>query len=418
MDNDFSNEELTALTQAELDAVIVKHEAFKNGKSSGAHAMLQHCDLSGLSMKGKNLSNTDFTGSVLVDTNFERADLECAVFYACDLRNANFTESNMIRADLRGACLRGAIMAGANMEEADLREGSYAKYDPEKGLTFTSDSEVWKEGTGGVDMRGANLSSVKLAGTIAINSNFEDANLTKSTIVRGNLSGANLKGANLSGADLSKCELENVNLQDANLVGVKMDFSNLKNVNMEGTLTDKAMGATLDKHEVPLEELLELHQDWIKTQGSQGEKLDLSHYDLRDGPSFVGANLTMLVAEHAIWYSRDLTRVSLQAAMLRHGDFRQCNFKFADLRGTNFGQSKMIGAKFIEAHLEPLMFEGGRSLITSFIGANLRYADFTGADLRFTNFTGADLTAAIFTGANLKETTFKDAILTDAKIKQ
>lgn len=64
-------------------------------------------------------------------------------------------------------------MAGANLAEADLREGSYATYDPDKGLTFTSDSEAWQEGTGGVDMRGANLGSVKLSGAIAINSNLK-----------------------------------------------------------------------------------------------------------------------------------------------------------------------------------------------------------------------------------------------------
>ncbi|MGE0109516.1 MAG: pentapeptide repeat-containing protein [Bdellovibrionales bacterium] len=418
MSDDDNDQELTTLTQEELDKVISRHESFKDGRSSGVRAILQHYNLTGLSFKNRNLSGADLTGSVLLDANFEHAELECTVFYACDLRNANFTESNLSRADLRGACMRGAIMAGANMEEADLREGSYAKYDPDKGLTFTSDSKVWKEGTGGADMRGANLASVKLAGTIAINSNFEDANLTKSTIVRGNLSGANLKGADLSHADLSQCELENVNLEGANLVGVKMDFSNLKDVNLEGVLTDRAMGETLDSQKVPLEELLEMHQVWIKTHGGQGAKLDLSRYDLRSGPSLVGANLTMLIAEHAIWYGRDLSRVSLQAALVRQGDFRQCIFRNADLRGSNFSKSNMVNAKFFNARLEPLMFEGGRSLKTSFKDANLRYANFSGADLRYVDFTGADLTAAILTDAHVKETIFDKAILTDAKMPQ
>ncbi|HBM90493.1 MAG TPA: pentapeptide repeat-containing protein [Rhodospirillaceae bacterium] len=414
--NNENTEALTSLTQAELDNIISKHEAFKAARSNGARAILQHYDLSGLSFEGKDMSNADFTGSMMVETNFTKTKLDCAVLYACDLRKADFSKSSLVRADLRGACLRGAIMANANMSEADLREGSYATYDPEKGLTFTSDSDVWKEGTGGVDMRGANLSSVKLAGTIAINSNFEDANMSKSTIVRGNLSGANLKGANLSGADLSQCELKNVNLKGANLVGVKMDFSNLENVDMEGALTDKPTGQTLDSHELSLEELLEKHHIWIKTHGAKGKNLDLSDHDLRETPPLVGANLTMLVAARSIWYGRDLSRISLQAAMLGESDFRQCLFVGADLRGTNFSKSNMTGANFSRAHLEPLFFEGGRELKTSFVGANLRYADFSGASVKNVNFTGADLSAANFVGANIQGAVFTNAKMEDTKM--
>lgn len=410
------NEGLTLISQAELDEVIVRHEAFKNGRANGSRAVLQHYDLTGLSFKEKDMSNADFTGSVLVETNFEKTKLDYAVFYACDLRKANFQNASLVRVDLRGACLRGAVMAGANLMEADLREGSYATYDPEKGLTFTSDSEVWKEGTGGVDMRGANLGSVKLSGAIAINSNFEDANLSKSTIIRGNLSGANLAGANLAGADLSQCELQNVNLRGANLTGTMMDFSNLVDVDMSGALTDKAAGHTLDKLPLSLEEMINQHQLWLKTQGGEGIKLDLSDHDLRNAPSLIGANLTMLVAERTIWYGRDLSQINLQAANVRNGDFRHCNFTNADLRGTNFGKGTLVGAKFYKARLEPLFFEGGRSLKTSFAGANLRYSDFTNAVLRDVDFTGADLTAANFIGSDTTGANFSKAIMQDTKI--
>ncbi len=407
---------LNLISQAELDEIIARHEAFKSARANGSRAVLQHYDLSGLSFKGKDMSNADFTGSVMVETSFEKTNLDYAVFYACDLRKANFSNASLVRADLRGACMRGAVMSGANLTEADLREGSYATYDPEKGLTFTSDSEVWKEGTGGVDMRGANLGSVKLSGAIAINSNFEDANLSKSTIIRGNLEGANLAGANLAGADLSQCELKDVCLKGANLTGTLMDFSNLQNVDMTGALTDKAAGHTLDKLPLSLEEMIAQHQLWLKTQGAEGTKLDLSDHDLRNAPSLVGANLTMLVAERAIWYGRDLSQINLQASVVRHGDFRQCNFTNGDLRGTNFGKCAMVGAKFFKARLEPLFFEGNRSLRTSFAGANLRYADFTNAVLRDVDFTGADLTAANFIGSDTTGSNFSKAIMTDTKI--
>lgn len=417
-DNNNKSDDLVVIDQAQLDEIIAKHVAYKLGKPNGVRAILQHYDLSGLSFNKSDMSNADFTGSVMVETNMEDCRLDYSVFYACDLRKTNFMNASLLRADLRGACLRGAVMAGANLSEADLREGSYATFDPDKGLTFTSDSDVWKQGTGGVDMRGANLGSVKLSGAVAINSNFEDANLSKSQIIRGNLSGANLAGANLAGADLSQCELKNVNLRGANLTGALMDFSNLQNVDLAGALTDKPMGATIHDFDEPIEELLRLHHVWLKSQGEEGRRLDLSDHDLRGTNQLNTANLTMLLAERSVWYGLDLSHASLQAATLKSSDFRQCTFNGSDLRGTNFTKCSMVGAKFLRTRLEPLFFEGGRMLKTSFIGANLRYSDFTNAVLRDADFTGADLSFANFIGADITGANFGKAIMQDTKIRR
>ena len=411
-------DELVVITQKQLDDVIAKHEAFKGGKANGARAVLLHHDLSGLNFGKHDLSNADFSGSLLVEANFEGTKLECTVFYACDLRKANFRNANMIRTDLRGACLRGAVMAGANLSEADLREGAYATFDPDKGLTFASDSAEWKKGTGGVDLRGANLGSVKLSGAIATNSNFEDANLSKSVFIKGNLTGANLAGANLEGADLSQCEMKDVSLRGANLTGVLMDFSNLDNVDLSGALTDQPTGHTLSERDLPLDKLIALHQLWLKTKGDDGEKLDLTDYDLRNAPSMAGANLTMLVAERAVWYGLDLCQINLQAATLRSSDFRQSNLSSSDLRGSNFNKCNMVSAKFVKARLEPLFFDGNRLLKTSFAEANLRYSDFTNAVLRDADFSGADLSFANFTGADTTGADFSRAIMKDTIIRR
>ena len=58
------------------------------------------------------------------------------------------------RADLAGAQLSRVDFGGADLTDADLREGSFASYDPKKGLSFSGDSAVWKDGLGGVDLRG------------------------------------------------------------------------------------------------------------------------------------------------------------------------------------------------------------------------------------------------------------------------
>jgi uncharacterized protein YjbI with pentapeptide repeats len=409
---------LTTIDQIELDKIIAKHEAFRAGRSNGVRATLAHYELSHLSFRGRDLSHGDFTGSVMCEADLENATLDFCLLYACDLRKANFRNASLVRADLRGSCLRGAVMTGADLTSADLREGTFATYDPEKGLSYISDGEAWSGGTGGVDLRGANLGSVKLSGAVAMNSNFEDANLSKSIIIRGNLSGANLTGANLAGADLSQCEIRDVSLKGANLAGTLIDFSNLVNVDMSGALTDKPVGMTTDDMRKPLDEIIRSHQLWLKTQGAEGQKLDLSGYDMRNAPPLMGADMTMLTAENSIWYGLDLSRINLQASHLNGSDFRNVNFAGADLRGSHFQNGNLVGAKFLKARMEPLMLDSKRHLKTSFSSANLRYVDFSQANLREVDFTNTDLSFANFTDSVITGADFTGAKLHQARIKK
>ena len=409
-------QELVKLDQPVLNAIIAKHELFRQGRAGGARAKMAHHDLSKLSFKGRDLAHADFTGSLLVEANFEGAKLDYAQFFASDLRQANFSGASLVRADMRGDCLRGAIMTSADLTDADLREGSFASYDPEKGLSFASDNAAWKAGTGGVDLRGATLSSAKLSGAIAINSNFEDANLSKATFVRGDLSGANLAGANLAGADLSSCELKNVNLRGAVLAGAMMDFSNLENVDMTGALTDQPMGKTL--HDLPLtfEEMVKLHQLWLRTKGVEGKRLDLNGFDMRKAASLARSDLTMITAEKSVWFEQDFSQSNLQFAQFKDADMRDCNFTGTDMRGSNFTGARLVGAKLTGARLEPLLIESKGALRTCFVGAILRYTIFTGANLRDVDFSNADLSYADFTGADTTDTNFTGATLEKAKI--
>ena len=406
---------LTKLSQPELNKIFDRHELFRNGRAGGARANFTHHDLTRLSLRERDLSHADFTHAVLYETDLARTKLDYCLFFAADLRRANFREASLVRADLRGACMRGASMTGADLTDADLREGSFASYDPKKGLSFSSDSPVWKEGSGNVDMRGATLLSAKLSGAVAVNSNFEDANLSKATFIRGDLSGANLAGANLAGADLSNCVLKNVNMRGANLAGLLIDFSKCVNVDTTGALTDKPAGKLLAELDKPLEQLIKLHKIWLDSKGDKGQRLDLSGFDMRKAPPFGKADLTMFYAEQTVWYAQDLSRMNMPASRFKHSDLRSCNFEGADLRGGNFVKANIAGSKLRHAKFEPLMIDSNRVLKTDFSGANLRYSDFSGAALRDANFTGADLSFADFAGADLEGANFAEAILDDAK---
>src|SRR6201996_7746157 len=117
------------LTQKDVAAAVARHEMLYSGRLGGARATFAFCDLSGLDLSGRNLSDADFTGAVLEETNFYGARLEAASFFGADLRRANLSNASMRRADLRGASLRGANLIGTDLYEADFREGTIAEKD-------------------------------------------------------------------------------------------------------------------------------------------------------------------------------------------------------------------------------------------------------------------------------------------------
>jgi uncharacterized protein YjbI with pentapeptide repeats len=94
---------LTKLTQKEVSAAADRHEMLYSGRLGGARASFTYCDLSGLDLAGRNLSDADFTGAVLEETNLAGARLDAASFFGADLRRARQLEANMHSADLRGS---------------------------------------------------------------------------------------------------------------------------------------------------------------------------------------------------------------------------------------------------------------------------------------------------------------------------
>jgi uncharacterized protein YjbI with pentapeptide repeats len=408
-------EPLDQLDQSTLDTIIAKHKLFQQGRAGGLRAQVTHRDLSHLVLRECDLSHADFTGSTFFESDLAYAKLDYCQFYACDMRRANMRGASLVRADLRGARLRGASLTGANLSDADLRAGSFATYDSKSGVHFTNRGTAWIENSGVVDLRGVSLASANLSGVVATNSNFEDADLQKATFIHGDLSGANLSGANLSGADLSLCVMKNVILRSAVLIGTVVDPTNLINADMTGALTDKPAGKTLDQLPLSLEEMLKTHKRWLNTRGSQGQRLDLSGFDLRTILPLTKEDLTMIISEHAIWYGQNLSYADIQAAQFRFSDMRYCNFEAADLRGTDFMKATLTGAQFNKVHLEPLLLENKRYLKSNFSGAALCYADFRDASLRDVDFSNADLSFADFTGADVKGANFNNAILEEAK---
>lgn len=104
---------------------------------------------------GQNLRNVDFTGAVLRDSSFKRADLAGADLTNVDARRAKFVS----------ATLKDATLDGARLVQSDLTTA---------------------------DLTGASL---------------KDADLTRAKLFRTDLRGADLTGAEIDGIDLLKAQL-------------------------------------------------------------------------------------------------------------------------------------------------------------------------------------------------------------------
>ena len=70
-----------------------------------------------------NLADGDFSGTILCNLNFEKADLHGADFQGADLRNANLRSADLRRALFDRTDLRGADARGANLTSASFRRG-------------------------------------------------------------------------------------------------------------------------------------------------------------------------------------------------------------------------------------------------------------------------------------------------------
>lgn len=169
--------------------------------------ILIEADLSGLVLKGAQLQRTtflkcrldraDFSGAALdeatfleatgTQTNFKGADLRNARFVAaCNFEGADFSDANMMHANLRGTRLLRAsfihtALDGADLSECDLREAHFYR-------AVAKDTRFVK-----ADLRQAV---------------FVSANLMQAILQRANVLGADFRGANLFRADFARVHVD------------------------------------------------------------------------------------------------------------------------------------------------------------------------------------------------------------------
>lgn len=410
---------MTVITQPELDLALGKHRMFLRGQVGGSRAIFQYKDLSGLNFHNHDLSQADFTGSMLVESDLSLCTFRSTSFFGCDMRDCDLSHADLSRADLRGTTMSGANLSGANLADADMREGTIM-HRAEKGDLV---SRIRTGATGGQTILiGARLNHADLSGVRARNADFSDADLSSAISHDADLNSARFNGANLSNTDFSGSNLTHANMQRAIISGIVMQDTENYGVNKADVITHEHIGMKIEDSGQTLTDMLEEHALWIKSVGSHGEQMDLSGYDLRGVEDLNIYPLTAIKAINASFIGMDLNNASIQSSELDGADFRDCFMEHVDLRGSRLRNAVLTRATLRHARLSPLQFTNKDGTVrlnrVDLSGADLRFCDLQDIDLRDAILMGVDLTQADLTGADLRRADFTGAILKGAKFSK
>ncbi len=336
-----------ALTQQELNAVLLAHERMLSYQRGAAKAELARTKLDRLNLANRNLSEADFSfasliGAVAFGTTLDRANLHCA-----DLRDCDFTSARLVKADMRGTSICGAKLAFAKLDGADLRAATVAYKGP--------DAPNGVEETVRVD--------------------FSNASLKGASFGHARLDGVNFSGAILEGANFKNAQLSNVTFKNAVLTGVNIADLNVPPEALEGCILGVSAAAAARAGE--LAAIVAAHLLCVSSGAGKGSPAVLDGEDLRPVRElFLGKPLTGLSARRAMAIGIDFSGSQLQGARFDGADLRECDFSGADLRGASFRDTKLAHAQFEKANLGSLKLPGGKALAPDFTGADANRSQF------------------------------------------
>jgi uncharacterized protein YjbI with pentapeptide repeats len=134
------------LTAEKLRPILQGHARCLAGRPDGRRAVLLRCELSGLDLRGVNLSGADivecrFLGCNLTGAHFEDATLTGCSFADSLLNAACFSGAELSRSQFHMADLRGADFSGAVLVEARM-DTALIGCSPDSGLPTTIDTRI------------------------------------------------------------------------------------------------------------------------------------------------------------------------------------------------------------------------------------------------------------------------------------
>jgi uncharacterized protein YjbI with pentapeptide repeats len=159
-----------------------------------------------------DLSNANFSNSQLKKANFSWVQLTCADLSGANLSGANFNGANLCHVNLSGANLRRANLKEANLTAANLSSANLSK----------------------TDLREANFTAANLSNANLTEANLTAANFTVATLSNANLTLAQALATKFEAAEFTGACLEDIHTNSAtNFDKATCDYVYLKGGNTE-----------------------------------------------------------------------------------------------------------------------------------------------------------------------------------------
>jgi uncharacterized protein YjbI with pentapeptide repeats len=157
--------------------------------------------------------------------------------------------------------------------------------------------------------------------------------------------------------------------------------------------------------EEDLREILRKHEQWVETNGKEGQQANLSGADLRK------VNLS-----EAFLIDADLSKAELQEANLAKAYLQMANLNKADLRGANLNGAKLQAADLTKADLNSADVRAADLSNAKLTNSWWRNADLSNATLDRADLSEADLTKTNLTGVKLNSADLRGATLHGATL--
>ncbi|WP_164779415.1 pentapeptide repeat-containing protein [Paenibacillus kobensis] len=341
--------------------------------------------VAGRSYKGNNYNGLPFSGMVmfsldLTSTSFEHAEIIHTSMMKCKLRQAK----------MKGIQATDSVLNGNDFSESDWSEANLSRsYFERADFTQANLSRATLQGT---RFNHANLERADLNGALLDGTEFYGANLTKASLRGVNWSHARfdtntcLKGVDFSHSDLTGSSFAGLDLTDAIFRGAKLDDCDFRGTTLDGTDFSNT-----DLTKVFFDEYPKFSSEpgrYTKLCGAivpfpvikrKWSFLDLSNAKLTGLPKILSDSDSKLEARNAVLTGLELQKQTIQFA----------SFQDSDLRGVNFSKSNLDNSRFTGALAGGI----GDQPAAMLFGASLVNADFSSA-----NLTGADFSHCYFYG--------------------
>lgn len=147
-----------------------------------------------------------------------------------NLRNANLSGMNLLKADLSGANLVNANLSDAKLSEAILNWADLTSAHLNRALINLA--QLFQATLNNADLSGAQLILTNLSSAILTNAKLIEADLSMADLASAKFSGvsfhnANLYGARFLDADLTEADLSGANLRHAQLINTNLSKANI-----------------------------------------------------------------------------------------------------------------------------------------------------------------------------------------------